>query len=100
MISRARSCDVLGAQVTHQPVAVVDDHLARAVRERRLDGGIGLAGHEGAAAVVVGAVEAVAAEHDLVRMRHPGQALHVDGDVDPHRLSRRSGAGVYTYIRR
>ena len=77
---------LLRAQVAHLPVAVVDDDLVGAGGQRPDDRRVRLPGHERAAPVVVGAVDSGSEAH-LVGVRHAGEALHVDAEVDPHRLS-------------
>ena len=76
---------LLGEEVAHEPVAVVDEHLVGAGLERAVDGGVGFGGHEPAEARVLRGAARVDGV-GLVLMDDPGNPFHVDGDVDAHGL--------------
>ena len=69
-------------QVVHVPVAVVHEDVRRAGGQRALDGGIRLTDHQ----VDRNGIAPIRRVR-RVRVVHPGDALHVDADVDPHEPS-------------
>ena len=77
--------EVVGIDVAHGAVGIVDDDLGGAGFERAFDRGVDVLGHPFAAGRVFGR-----ARRRLVAVDDPGDALHVDGDED---LEGRLGAG-------
>ena len=74
--TRARRVDPVGQQVVHPAVAVVDEDVVGAGRQRALDGGVRLADHQ-----LDGGRVAVVAGVRRVRVVDPGDPLHVDAQM-------------------
>ena len=85
-----RRVQLFGEKVPHEPVAVVHQDPGGAGGERALDGGVGLAGHQPAESVILSGMPGIDGV-GLVFVDHTGHPFHVDGDVDPHCLSRDGG---------
>ncbi len=74
--------DPVGQQVVHPAMAVVDEDVVGAGRQRTLDRGVRLADHQldsGRVALVAG--------RRRVRVVDATDAFHVDAEVDPHPAS-------------
>ena len=74
---------LLGKQVAHEPVAVVDEHLAGAGLERAFDRGVGFGGHELPKAGVFSGTAGIDGVR-LIFVHYAGYPFHIDGDVDSH----------------
>ena len=74
--------ELLGEDVVHSPVRVVDDDLRCAGGRGALDGRVDVGGHEVPEALVLDL-----ALHELVAARDPADAFAVGRDQDLHRRS-------------
>ena len=77
---------LLGEQVHHQPVAVVDQDALGTRRQRPLDGRVRLGRHQPAEPIILCGMPRID-RIGLVLVDDAGHAFHVDGDVDPHGCS-------------
>src|SRR5215468_1627513 len=80
--------ELLKEQVAHDPMRVVDKDLIRAAVVGTENGRVGVAGHEQASALVVGA-----ARKDILWVGDARHALHVDGNEYLHGASRQPLTG-------
>ena len=71
--------ELLGEDVVHSPVRVVDDDLVGTARRRPLDRGVDVRGHEVSEPLVLGL-----ALHELVAARDAADSFTVGGDEDLH----------------
>src|SRR5439155_1970740 len=78
---------LLGQQVAHEPVAVVDQHGRRAGTESAFDGRVGFRRHQASKPVILPRVKRISRVR-LILMNDAGNAFHVNGDVDLHDFSR------------
>jgi len=80
--------DLIGIEVVHVAVGVVDAEPRRAVRCGTFDGGVHFLGHPGARALVLDA-----AHHHVAVGRDAADAFHVDGDPHARGIALRHGEG-------